>query len=377
MTAAFLLAFAWAALAAVEPVELAAPLEASVPRTLAVSPALSKGLIPPLPLAPDFAALDSRELAAARTEPSVLSGYLPGPLARWADALAARRQAAQARARPTSVEELSAFESLQQIHAALEGGDKQKAIDVLESAFSGRDAVGWYARNQDFAQYQAYAAGYYRHVERAMLEDRARAAARGRDAKLIAEARQAERDGTLIGRGHRFTLRQAKGSSSCGFHALCNAGDGDPEELAALAREKLDRRADPAQAEYAGRLGLKAGVAVSRGLDNALLADVARLRGWKLGDVGRVGEEELLARLARGERLVLSQRLFHLSRELEDPVHDYELLHHAVSVRGAFRSRSAGTRLYIVQDSGTGATDFYTWDELRAHLHDLHRLDLP
>ncbi|MBI4422099.1 MAG: hypothetical protein HY554_00135 [Elusimicrobia bacterium] len=272
-----------------------------------------------------------------------------------------------------SLEEELALESLRRIHALLREGRVQEGLDVAEEVFSGRRARPWIEANPGTRPYLEQALGYYRRAERAALEAYGRAHARSRDPRLAAEARRALADGALVGRGYRPTAIQEKGGRWCAFHALNDAieasvgfaGPGGVRALVARARTLLAREDDGA------------------GLESEELVALARALGAEASVLAPPATGAELRALLAGPTLPLLQlQLFHPRHPLTDAEraregHDYRRLAHEVFLLGAYPSPAEGRWLYLAQDSGSGATDLYAFEELALVASAVHALRFP
>lgn len=286
-----------------------------------------------------------------------------------------------------STEEEGIRESLTKAHDALLDGRLQEALEEVTKAFKGPAANSWYRANPAYQPYQNKGHAYLRFVERAVKRAYERAHARSRDAGLIAEARAAAHAETIIGHEYRATAIQDKDSAHCAHHAMFNAiqaaaGFVHPvsvHRFVERARELLNVNAEMVTkargAELSAlqsKLGLKLGVDVGEGMGPQQIKKWALLLGLGFEARGPPrGDAQWSALLGRGRETLLSLRMFHerfkhgpMERDLKG--HDYIELRHAVYLLGAFDSPSRGVRLYMVQDSGSGATDFYTAEELSA-----------
>ena len=125
---------------------------------------------------------------------------------------------------------------------------------------------------------------------------------------------------------------------------------GDVKDLVEWTRSKLNAAVQPhlgrrvdlgdgLSTEHLLKLGQALGVRIeARGPPES----PAQVRGW----------------LSSGRKVLLSLRLFHKK-------HGESILHHQVHLLGAYPSDALGAWVYVVQDSGTGTTDLYTWRELK------------
>jgi|GEM_PF-5255327 len=343
------------------------------------------------PAAPDFAAL------TAVREPTAPVAWRPRAslLKPVAAALNAWRAARHARAldrlgpdQRVTTEELGLRDDVAQIHAALEDGLVQRAVALVASSFLNETALSWYATDSRYRPYRDQALAYMRFAERVGLQAYLGAGRRGQDAALVAEARAAAAAGTALGRAWRPTSIQDKDAGHCALYALYNAisasvGFTSPTltaQFVKAARASLDRApslgrpADPREiAALAAELGVSFG---ERRVDAGM--DPATLREWaaKLGLGLRAAAPPLSAAgwsalIRPGREILLSLRMFH-PRFAHAPAdrarfgHDYKILHHEVYLLGAFDSPSRGARLFLVQDSGSGATLMATAEELTA-----------
>jgi len=258
-------------------------------------------------------------------------------------------------------------------------GRLQDALAELTESFKGSAANGWYLANSPYRPYQEKGRFYLRFVERAVKLAYERAHARSRDPQLIAEARAAARAKAVLGHEYRATALQDKDSAHCAHHAMFNAiqaaaGFVHPvsvHRFVERAREMLNVNAEmvtkargPELAALQNKLGLKLGVDVGEGMGPQQIKKWAQLLGMSFEARGPPrNDAQWSALLGRGREVLLSFRMFHERFKLGD---DYRELRHATYLLGAFDSPSRGVRLYMVQDSGSGATDFYTAEELSA-----------
>ena len=274
-------------------------------------------------------------------------------------------------------EERGIQQTLSESHDAISGGRLQNALDGLSKLFQGRDANSWYRANPGFQPYQQKGHEYIRFIERAVKLAYERAHRRSRDAAYVAEARAAARAGSLLGHEWRATAIQDRDSAHCAHHALFNAiqasvGFAYPlsvHRFIERAREMLNVRAESltgetgaALAALQAQLGIKLGVDVGEGMGTNSITRWAQLLGLGVSERGPPhGDAEWSALLGRGREVLISLRMFH-ERFKHSPDeaalrgHDYEVLHHEVYLLGAFDSPTLGARLYMVQDSGSGAT---------------------
>ena len=345
----------------------------------------------PAPAPPDFDSLTPARLpkAPARWTPSAaLLKPVAAAVNGWNDS---RRRNRLARAGPgerVTSEELGLRESLSGLHQAVAEERFQDAIATVADLFQTRAASRWYEENPAYRPYRGLAFDYMRFAERAVLKAYGRAHARGEDAALIVEARDAARLGRIRGRAWRPTAIQEKDSSLCVQHALFNAisasvgfarptsvGEFVAASRAALNREsRLDRSVDPAEiAALAKSLGVDFGRRdVGEGMGTRAMAEWASRLGMKLAPRAPPrGEAGWSALFAPGREILLSLRMFH-PKYVHSAVmaaargHDYMVLHHEVYLLGSFDSPSRGERLFLIQDSGSGATLMATAQELGA-----------
>ena len=350
------------------------------------------------PAAPDFEFLATVKTPAppAPWRPSFL---LLKPAAAVLNTVASSRYAKRLAGRlpheRVTTEEMGMQDTLSKAHASILSGRLQDALERLSSLFKGRDANRWYRANTSYLPYQFQGHDYIRFIERAVKLAYERAHSRARDASLIAEARAAARDGSLIGHEWRITQIQDKDSAHCAHHALFNAISASVGFVYPLsvhrfverARELLNVRAESVTtargaelASLQNSINLKLGVDVGEGMGIESIKKWAKLLGLGVEARGPPATaSEWSALIGRGREVMISLRMFH-ERYKHSPEeralhgHDYEVLHHEVYLLGAFDSRSRGERLYMVQDSGSGATDFYTAEELTAVASDIQIL---
>lgn len=297
-----------------------------------------------------------------------------------------------------TTEEHGLGQSLSQAHAALSEGRLQDALEELTRMFQGRDANRWYRANPGHQPYQNQGHEYIRFIERAVKLAYERAHGRARDARLIAEARASARMGSLLGHEWRPTKIQDKDTAHCAHHALFNAITASAGFVYPLsvhrfverARELLNVRAEDATgksgAELAAihaSLGYKLGVDVGQGMGTPSIKRWAQLLGMSFESRGPPRGDAQWSALLRGKgEVMLSLRMFHEKfphgpEERDIHGHDYRVLHHEVYLLGAFDSPSRGVRLYMVQDSGSGSTDFYTAEELSAVASEIQIVSSP
>lgn len=383
--------------AAVSPVQVltrAAERAAAAPETIG-------RLYDQAPAAPDFDAMTAVKAPAAPTAWRPASGLLK-PAASvvnaWRGLRHQKRLSRLGPAERVTTEELGMRRTLSQAHEALVDGRLQDALDGLSRLFKGADANRWYRANAAYRPYQRQGHGYIRFAERAVKLAYERAHGRARDAALIAEARAAARAGSLLGHEWRTTAVQERGSAHCAHHALFNAisasvGFAYPlsvHRFIERARETLNVRAETLTGKSGSelralehRLGVKLGTDVGEGMGAESIEKWAQLLGMSVEARGPPrGDARWSALLGSGREVLLGLRMFHERfkhaperRDLEG--HDYETIHHEVYLLGAFDSPSRGARLYMVQDSGSGATDFYTAEELSAVTTEIQLVGAP
>lgn len=353
------------------------------------------------PAAPDFDALTAVKAPAAPAAWRPASGLLKPAAAvvnAWRDS---RHQSRLNRLGPearVTTEEMGMRQTLSQAHGALVEGRLQDALEELSRLFKGPSANRWYRANSAYQPYQDHGHGYLRFVERAVKLAYERAHGRARDAALIAEARAAARAGSLLGHEWRKTAIQERDSAHCAHHALFNAisasvGFAYPlsvHRFIERARELLNVRAETLTGKSGAelhalhhRLGYKLGVDVGEGMGTGFIKRWALLLGMSFEARGPPrGDARWSALLGGGREVLISLRMFHEGfphgperRALEG--HDYETIHHEVYLLGAFDSPSRGARLYMVQDSGSGATDFYTAEELSSVASEIQLVGAP
>jgi len=297
-----------------------------------------------------------------------------------------------------TTEEHGMQQTLTSAHDAIATGRLQDALGELTRFFTGREANGWYRANSAYQPYQNQGRAYLRFIERAVKLAYERAHARARDARLIGEARASARMGSLRGHEWRMTPIQEQDSAHCAHHALFNAISASVGFVYPLsvhrfverARELLNVRAEnitgKTGAELAAvhqRLGYKLGVDVGEGMGTSSIKRWAQLLGMSFESRGPPrGDAQWSALLGQGREVLISLRLFHerfphAPEERALHGHDYRVLHHEVYLLGAFDSPSRGARLYMVQDSGSGSTDFYTAEELTAVASEIQIVGSP
>ncbi len=335
-----------------------------------------------------------KELPApsAWTPRSALLKPFAGALNAARRALHARRLANAPPSRRLTVEEIGLRQTLTGAHGALAAGRPQEALGALSAHFNGSAAKSWFRANSSFDRYRDKGMEYYRFAEDAVLRAYGRSHARAADRGLVAEARAAARDGSLLGREYRTTQLQDKGAGHCAHHALFNAikasaGFAYPlavRQFIENAREMLNVRPAIAGnvAALEAAMGVKFGLDVDQGMDDKSMARYASLLGLNLGVRGPPADEAGWKALVAGrEQPLLTFRMFHPRYRLDETAravegHRYEMLHHEVYLLGAFPSPSRGTWLFMVQDSGSGITAFHTAEELTALTKDVQLLDV-
>jgi len=360
----------------------------------AASPETIGRLFDEAPSAPD---LD--KLATVKT-PEAPAPWRPGsvllkPAALVVNAVRLSRHGKRLNARMpgerVTTEEMGMQETLMTAHAAIAAGFLQEALEGLTSLFNGRGVAGWYRANPVFQPYQAQGHSYLRFVERAVKLAYERAHARAGDAVLIAEARAAQRMGGLLGHAYRATAIQERDTAHCAHHALFNAISASvgfassvsvtlfierARQLLNTSAETLSPGADLTALE--SKLGIKFGVDVGHGMGPETIGKWAQLLGMGFEARGPPRDDAGWSALLRGGRteVLVGLRMFHERFKHDEGEralrgHDYRVLHHEVYLLGSFHSPSRGARLYMVQDSGSGATDFYTAEELSAVASDV------
>ncbi|MDX6769723.1 MAG: hypothetical protein SF051_09340 [Elusimicrobiota bacterium] len=361
------------------------------------SPAAVGRLYDATPAAPDFA-----ELSPVREPPAPRAWTPRAPLLKpFAGALNAARRALHQRrldrAGPTrrlTIEEMGLRETLAGAHGALAAGRPQEAVGSLSRHFNGASAKSWFQANSRFERYREKGLEYYRFAEAALLRAYARSRERAGERALVAEARAAARDGSLLGREYRTTALQDAGAGHCAQHALFNAITASVGFVYPLAvREFIENARDALNtgpvvkggsrsvAALEASLGLKLGRDVDQGMDEASMARYAALLGLTLASRGPPADEDGWRALVAGpEQPLLTFRMVHPRYRLDEAArrvdgHDYALLHHAVYLLGAVPSPSRGAWLFMVQDSGSGITAFHTAEELTALTMSVQLLD--
>lgn len=355
-----------------------------------------------VPVKPDFDALATVKAPAA---PLAWTPSFPllKPAAKLVNAFNAASHDRRLRAlRPgerVTVEEMGMQESLGNAWTMLRDGRLQESLTVLSSSFKGAVANGWYRANGQYAPYQFQAHAYIRFLERAVKLAFERGVARAREADLVAEAREAARAGLLLGHEYRATAIQDKDSGHCAHHALFNAisasvGFAYPlsvHRFVERARELLNVTAKQATGKSGRELAaLEKDLKIKFGRDVGEGMGVESIEKWSLM-LGMTFEargppaptdQAWSSLLASGKEVMLSLRLFHERFPHSDEErllhgHDFRPLHHEVYLLGAFDSPSRGVRLYMVQDSGTGLTEFFTAAELSAVTSDVQLVSAP
>ena len=297
-----------------------------------------------------------------------------------------------------TTEELGLQDSLLKAHEAVETHRLQDALDGLISLFQGREVNSWYRANSAYQPYQLQGHAYSRFIERAVKLAYERAHGRARDEALVAEARAAARSGRLLGHEWRATVIQERDSAHCAHHALFNAIQASVGFVYPLsvhrfierARQVLNVRAETLTgrtgAELAALqngLGLRLGSDVGEGMGTTSILRWAKLLGLGVSARGPPhGDAQWSSLLGHNREVLLSLRMFHerfkhSPEEADLYGHAYRTLHHEVYLLGAFDSPSRGARVYMVQDSGSGSTDFYTAEELSAVTSDLQIVTTP
>ncbi len=370
------------ALTLVQPLAEASKAAAEKPESVA---ALYDGV----PDAPDFDALASVKAPAAPKAWTPKSALLK-PASYLVNAFRAaahdRRINNLGHEERVTAEEQGTAQSLGEAYGALKEGRLQDSLRTLASLFKGRDANRWYIANPKQRPYQLKAHEYIRFIEQAVLKAYVRAHGRAKSETLIAEAYEAARNGSLLGHAYRRTQIQDEDSGHCAHHALFNAiqaaaGFAHPvnvHRFVESSREKLNVSAkDLAKSgselsALEAATGIKLGVDVGQGMGSAQIAKWASMLGVSLKDRAPPrGDEGWSALLRSGDETLLGLRMFHprFKHGPDEAIlhgHEYRELRHGVYLLGAFDSPSLGVRLYMVQDSGSGATDFYTAAELSA-----------
>lgn len=302
-----------------------------------------------VPAAPDFASLDSRKRLLGPRPKGRIAGFMHD------------RQSKKTLAQRLTTEEEGFLESLTQIHDKLAQGETQSALDDIDRLFTNS---GYYRRHEEYSGYHEQAMVYRDHVRVRLEQAHARARARGQSPALVEEARSAP---FILGHEWRPTALQEQDSAHCAFHAFHNAVSAsagfaknfDVPEMVRWAAAKLNRKALIPRPLSGGLRGVGAGVDVNGGLGTAHLEKLSALFGLALEKLGPPeSPEQLRRRLSDGKEVLLSLKLFHRK-------YGGEALGHQVYLLGAYPSRTLGSWVYMVQDSGTGTTDLYTWNELR------------
>lgn len=302
-----------------------------------------------VPPAPDFAALDSRLRSVPQAKPGRLNAFLHG------------RRVKKALSRRVTSDEEGLLESLVQIHDKLTQGERQSALEDIDKYFT--NEAGYYRQNEPLTGYYDQAMTYRKHVQALTQSAHERARARGKSPTLVAEAKAAS---LVLGHRWRPTALQEKDSAHCSFHAFHNAvtasagfaKDVDVASMVRWASEKLNRKAQ-FKGRIAGMPGVGAGVDVSRGMGTDYFEKFSALFGLPMEKRGPPESPQQVRRwLSEGKQVLLSLRLFHHK-------HGDKALGHQVYLLGAYPSAVLGAWVYVVQDSGTGTTDLYTWSELK------------
>jgi hypothetical protein len=354
-------------------------------------PEVAGRLFDAAPAAPDYDALSpvrAPQAPVAWSPPSLLLKPIAAAVNAWRDSRHEKRLANLGPGERVTSEEWSLRDSLSGIHAAITEGRFQDALQTVADHFQTRRAAVWYMENPLYASYRSQAFSYLRFTERAIKIGYERADLRGRDERLVAEAISASRAGKVRGHAWRETAIQEKDSSHCAQNAFYNAvaasvGFARPtsvSDFVAASRAALNRAAkiepgvtDASAAALTKELGINFGRRdVGEGMSEDSIAEWASILGMKLAARGPPqGAAGWSALLGPGREILLSLRMFHgrfvhdyAEREMRG--HDYRVLHHEVYLLGAFDSPSRGERLFMVQDSGSGATLIATAEELTA-----------
>jgi len=306
----------------------------------------------------------------------------------WRDSRHRARLASPLPGERATSEEIALRRSLTGIHEAIVQGRLQDALQTVADHFQTKRAADWYRENLGYLRYRAQAFAYMRFVENAVKDAYERAAGRGWDETLAAEAAAASREGSVLGHAWRATAIQEKDSSHCAQNAFYNAiaasvGFARPTtvaEFVAASRAALNRPlrlgrgvTPESYAAFAAQLGLKLGGRdVGEGMGADAIGEWASVLGMKLAPRGPPQDAAAWSALLEpGREVLLSLRMFHRGFRLESALraergHDLEVLHHEVYLLGAFDSPSRGERLFMVQDSGSGTTMIATAAELTA-----------
>jgi hypothetical protein len=352
------------------------------------------------PAAPDFAALTpvrAPEAPAAWRPRTSLLKPVAAAVNAWNSSRHQKRLDYPRPEERVTTEEWNLRESLTAIHSALAEGRFQDAIHVVGAHFQTRGAAAWYAENPRYSAYREQAFAYMRSAETAVKAAYERADRRGADPALVAEAKAAARAGTATGHAWRETAIQAKDSGTCAQNAFYNAiaasvGFARPTSVfnfVAASRAALNRSAQlgrPASAADMAALSALLGVNFGRrdvgeGMGTDAMREWASVLGMKLAARGPPsGDAGWSALLAPGREALLSLRMFHhrfphSADERDLRGHDWRVLHHEVYLLGAFDSPSLGRRLYLLQDSGSGATLMATAAELTALVSEVQVLE--
>lgn len=375
------LVFLAAARVRAQPIEVVPVLPPSIELPAAaaaapISPMAASALAPPAALSPDAVApaLPAAPAAAA-------AAASPSRLRSIAQRLFTRTPPPRPEPPGEAAVRRNLERGLAEVSAAFDGGRAQEGLDLADAYFTGPRAAAWFAQNPRHAEPRARALERLRRAELSMMADYRSALERSRLPRLQAEARAAAESGAALGGAWRETELQCPGSGHCAVRALFNAlragtlarPRGSAEDFIAAARRLLDRPADPRAAAALAPLGLTPPrLSVDDGLDPAALSRLAASLGLKVeSSPAPRGDAGWSALFMPGRENLLSMRLFHPAHPLSPAERraygrDYRLLHHETYLLGAFDSRLAGRRLYLVQDSGSGATLMATAEELSA-----------
>jgi hypothetical protein len=368
---------------------------------VSAAPANLPRLYDAAPAAPDFERLSSVKTPAppATWVPgSVLLKPAAAVVNAWRLSRYEKRLNSRGPGERVTTEELGLQDTLSDAHESIATGRLQDALGSLTKLFQGREVNGWYRANSVFQPYQFQGHAYIRFIERAVKLAYERAHERARDSSLVAEARFAASTGRLLGHEWRTTAIQDRDSAHCAHHALFNAIQASVGFVYPLsvhrfierARETLnvkkEKVTDLRGAELAAlenSLGISLGKDVGEGMGTGSIVSWAKKLGLGVTERGPPhGDLEWSSLLGGGREVLLSLRMFHerfkhTPDEASLHGNDYKMLHHEVYLLGAFDSPSRGVRLYMVQDSGSGSTDFYTAEELSAVASDLQVITTP
>ena len=345
---------------------------AQAAKQAAAAPESISRLYDSAPAAPDFAELSPVKVPVAPAPWRPTSPLLKPAAAvvnAWRLARHERRLGFLGPNERVTAEEFGMRDTLTAAHESLSKGRLQDALDDLK-LFKGNWVDRWYRANSSYRPYQRQGHAYLRFTERAIKLAYERAHARAQDSALVAEARAAAGAGTLLGRRWRATPIQDRDSAHCVHHAMFNAISASVGFLQPLSVQRFIERAGET-------------LDVDKGMSVGALKRWARLLGLGVAESAPPRDDAgWSALLGRGREVLISLRLFHerFKNSPEEAAvngHDYTMLDHEVYLLGAFDSPSRGARLYMVQDSGSGATDFYTADELSAVASDLQLLETP